>query len=112
MRTAISSVSLMASFSTLTNVEIADLGAYMSSLTPAAPVGNAANGEALYTSKNCLGCHGANRQGVVGPALTKSALTAKYSTAAEVQALVKSMSKFGSVTSDTEALDITTFLLQ
>jgi len=47
----------------LTPTQIQDLGAYMSTLS-SAPVGNAANGEAIYISKTCRGCHGAGGEGI------------------------------------------------
>ena len=89
----------------------ANTAAYILTWEPAAPAGNKANGQALYGTKTCAVCHGANRQGGNGPALTTAALTAKYDTAAEVQAKVKGMALFGAPTTDAEALDITAFLL-
>jgi mono/diheme cytochrome c family protein len=73
--------------------------------------GDAVAGEALYSSMTCVGCHGANRQGGVGPTLTKAALTAKYSSPAEVQPLVKGMSRYGANATDQQALDIATYLM-
>jgi mono/diheme cytochrome c family protein len=35
----------------------------------AAPVGNAATGQQLWASKPCMGCHGPNAEGLIGPKL-------------------------------------------
>lgn len=114
LRNAIATVDNMASFSSLTDKEIRDIGAHIESL-PTAPVGNAANGQALYTSKGCAGCHGANRQGSGPfPALTAAALAPKYADAGVMTTKIKSMSSYSptAATNDAEALDIATFLLQ
>lgn len=112
LRTAITSVSLMANFSSLTEAEILDLGAFMTTIQPATPAGNATNGQALYTSKNCTLCHGANRQGGAGPALTAAALTPKYAAPSAMVAKIKTMNQLSPAATDAEALDIATFLLQ
>ena len=98
----------------LTPAQIQDLGAYMSTLASSSG-GNAANGAALYTSKSCAGCHGAAREGMGAfPALTAAALTPKYADAEALAVKVKTMSLYSpaAATSDAEALDIATFLLQ
>lgn len=99
--------------SSLTPAQIQNLGAYMSTL-PSAPVGNAVNGQALYTSKICSACHGANRQGGAGPALTAAALAPKYANPEALVTKIKSMSAYmaAAATNDAEALDIAAFLLQ
>jgi mono/diheme cytochrome c family protein len=54
----------MAQFSTLSSKEVQDIAAYIASL-PTAPAGDAANGAALFVSKSCTGCHGADGSGGV-----------------------------------------------
>jgi mono/diheme cytochrome c family protein len=99
----------------LTPAQIQDLGAYMSTLASSTG-GNAANGEALYTSKGCAGCHGAGREGLGAafPAVTAAALAPKYADPETLSVKVQTMGTYlpTAATDKAEALDIATFLLQ
>jgi cytochrome c553 len=49
--------------------DIADLGAYMETLSPGDGGGDAVEGASLYTSNNCANCHGASGEGGIGGAV-------------------------------------------
>src|SRR5690606_34758324 len=95
-------------FSTLTDKEIQDIGAYIESL-PTAPAGDAANGEALFASKNCTQCHGATGAGIppVFPSV-QGATAADLSSAIMVSG--STMSSAGSGLTPTEIEDLGAYM--
>lgn len=92
----------------LTQAQILDLGAYMSTLT-SAPAGDATKGAALFAGKGCTGCHGATGAGIppVFPSV-QGATAADLSSAIMVPG--STMSSAGGSLTSTEILDLGAYM--
>ena len=62
----------------------------------------------------CVGCHGADGAGIVGPDIRPAALEGKYASAEAMEAIVREglgdMPEFGSQLTDSEIADVVAYV--
>ncbi|MCY4036293.1 MAG: cytochrome c [bacterium] len=70
-------------------------------------------GQSVYLMR-CVGCHGADGAGIVGPDIRPAALEGKYASAEAMEAIVREglgdMPEFGSQLTDSEIADVVAYV--